>query len=615
MIPPATASAALAPVPTPRRWWLIWIVFALLVYTPFIDIKPNQGNVQSDLAAIESLVVRGTFFIDDSPFADTIDKFRRPDGRFFSQKSPLFHLAAAPPALALRALGFDFAQDRPLFQRVLTVWMVILPMGWLLGLFFDHPWLRRRPLRDRLALTLLLAPGSLLTPFALTLNHYTLASATLFCAVRLLARESAGDPALPDRSFGLRLGFWIAASLSCDVPPAFLFGAGVFCFLLCSRRRALAWLIAGAAPLALLYAALNVHIIGSPLPPNLHESEMLYYPGSYWSELKAQADAGNPGYYQASYVRRLYHATLGHKGVFWMWPLLTLAVFAAVQLARGRASGWQLALAWVAFPLVAIGVTMRWAFDLSGGAYGIRHVFAALVPLYGVLGHPALAPRLSARAFAWLLGLVGVAIAAVGMINPWSHNVLSAYPPLENIARYALAHPEQYRTHWIEPVIAATSVDPSVGWMDLGQQRTAGGDLSGAEHALRQAIQADPQRTLPYFHLGVLLDKQGRSQEAILLYRHMLKLDPQDVSGWSNLGFFALNALDWPLAQQAFDRSEQLRPGNASAALGRLLILDRGDTLHPEDPRVQEALGQHPDDPRISGYVKYLQMRTATPKP
>lgn len=366
-----------------RPWG--WLLLATLLYTPFIDVEVGRGNVASDLAGIESLAERGTFFINGSPFEGTIDKFKRGD-RYFSQKSPIFHILAAPPYLLLRGLGFSLAKDTALCLRVLTFLLVILPMGWLLWLIFDHPWIRRRPFAHRFWLAFGFAIGSLLTPFAVTLNHYTLASACLMAAVGAISQSRTGLESGAISKRGLLAGFWFSASLACDVPPAFIFGAGLGAAWLIRDRRALAGMAIGAAPLLILYACLNIVIIGSPLPPNMHEREMLYYPGSFWKEMEDQAAKFGPGYYQASYARRLFHATLGYKGIYWMMPLLLVAMGVAARAVRRKAPDAGLAMAWVLFPIVTIATTMRWAIDLSGGAYGIRHAYAALPPLYGVLG-------------------------------------------------------------------------------------------------------------------------------------------------------------------------------------------------------------------------------------
>lgn len=261
----------------------------------------------------------------------------------------IFHVIAAVPYAATARLGWTLREHPDAALRVLTFFMVVLPMGWLLGLIFRHPWVAHRTLRSRVLLTLAFALGSLLTPFAVTLNHYALAAACLLAAVNVLTARG-----LATRGAAAAAGFWVAASLASDVPPAFLFGAGLALTALLRAPRALPWLAAGAAAPLLLYAALNARILGSPLPANLHAEEMQFYKGSYWEQFRAKGLAGNPGYYQASYARRLFHATAGHKGVYWMMPLLALATAAALSLARRRAPGWPLALAWAAFPPLAI---------------------------------------------------------------------------------------------------------------------------------------------------------------------------------------------------------------------------------------------------------------------
>lgn len=589
----------------PKRLWpWLWLGLALLAFTPWIDTTVGQGNVASDLAAIESLVERHTFFINGSTFIDTIDKFRRGD-LYFSQKSPIFHLIAGAVYAIPHTLGLSLAHNTGACLRLLTLVMVVLPMGWLLWLIFSHPWVARRSLRLRVALTLAFALGSLMTPFAVTLNHYVLASACLMAAVNALTAAAMGEGRPGDRRLGLTVGFWIAASLACDVPPAFLFGAGLGAVWLWCTPRRLLWLAAGAAPILLLYAVLNLHIVGSPLPPNMHESEMLYYPGSYWSELKARAQAGDPGYYQVSYARRLIHSTVGHKGIYWMMPLMTATTLAGLWLARRHARGWALALAWAAFPPVAVALVMRWAIDLSGGAYLIRHVLATIPPLYCTLAHPAL-PR-PGRAGRWLLGGAtawGLLIAAIGVYAPWSHNTLSAYPPLENLARLSLRHAQSLPTEWIGPLIRATSVTPDVGWLDLGLAQLDGRRLREAEVALQEATRARPDRPLPYYHLGIVQDMRGHPREAIATYQNLLRLDAQNLGGWNNLGIFALKAGLPGLADEAYARSLALAPGNASALWGRLLKEELTGRTDPNSPRLREALAKHPQDPRIVGLAR-----------
>ncbi|MCE5231093.1 tetratricopeptide repeat protein [bacterium] len=601
---------------SPQRPWA-WLLLALVIYAPFIDTNVGTGNVASDLAAIESLVERHTFFINESHFS-TIDHMRRPDGRMFSQKSPVFHLVAAVPYGVLHAAGYTLARNTALCLRVLTAVMVILPMGWLLWLIYMNPWVAAHPARRRMAFPVVFGLASLMTPFAVTFNHYAAASAFILLAVnRLIGREKH------DFRSSMFIGFAISASLACDVPPAFMFGAGVAVAWL-RKPKMIAALIAGAAPLALVYAALNMTILGSPLPPNMHADELQFYKGSYWYDIRRQAELGHPGFYQASYPRRLAHATVGHKGIYWMMPLLASATIAALALARRRRPGWQTALALAAYPPAAIALTMVWAFDLSGGAYLIRHVLATIAPLYIVLAHPALWPiGKPMRILSYVLVAWGGLIAWIGVIDPWSHNTLSPWPPLENVARLCLRHPDSLPTDWIAGLIERTSLTPANGLLDEGldffraaAEAHAKGRNDRAYHwlvraanTLRRATAADPKFALAYYHLGITLDMLGRSDEAIATYERLLALEPTNVEAMNNLGIFAMNGGRLERAKESWEKSLAIDPGNATAMLGLLTLEERAGHVDLNSPLLRKALTLHPKDPSLNELKKRWEQK------
>lgn len=239
-----------------------WLLLALVLYVPFIDTQVGPGNVSTDLAAIESLVERGTFFINDSTFFGTLDKFKR-DDLYFSQKSPIFHLVAAVPYSGMVKSGYRLSTHPQLCLSVLVVFMTILPMGLLLWLLYINPWVRVHSTPFRLGFALVFACGSLLAPFATTLNHYTLASAALLAAVHFLLRLSCEDRP-PTRREALMIGLMISISIASDIPPGFLFGVGLAGLWLWKFPRSLPFLAAGALPIALLYMGLNMMILESP---------------------------------------------------------------------------------------------------------------------------------------------------------------------------------------------------------------------------------------------------------------------------------------------------------------------------------------------------------------
>lgn len=61
--------------------------------------------------------------------------------------------------------------------------------------------------------------------------------------------------------------------------------------------------------------------------------------------------------------------------------------------------------------------------------------------------------------------------------------------------------------------------------INLGRLLHNQGDLAAAEDHYRKALAAAPT-ALPWFNLGVVLEDQGRADEAITAYRASLELDP-----------------------------------------------------------------------------------------
>lgn len=592
------------------RWWF-WPIIAIFLYAPWIDTEVGQGNVASDLAAIESLVERLTFFINDSPFVVTLDKFKR-DDLYFSQKSPIFHLVGAVPIWILTRLGYGLAEHPAAGLRVLTLLMVIMPMGWLLGLIYRNPWMAQLTPLTRFLLTLAFALGTLLAPFSITFNHYIPAAAVLMAAVNsLLYTDPISSSSRAQLLKGLRIGALISLSIACDITPGFLFGIAVAGYMGLQTLRGnnrlplMFGMALGALPIALTYAALNVHIVGSPLPPNMHESEMLYYEGSFWAEQQAKIARGEPDFYEASYPRRIFHALLGYKGIYWMMPLLALATIVALKKSFVN-SQWRIPLFSLAlYPPVLILVVMRWALDHGGGQYGIRHVLPAVAPLYCVFGFCG--SRFSTRTFRFSFitaTIFGMFIAGIGMLRPWSHNTLSAFPPLENLARLSLSNSESMPTAWIGPVIDRTSVMPANAWLDLGLEFMNQKKLPEAESALRHATTADTKYALAYYHLGIALDMQNRPRDAMAIYDQLLKLEPENFGAWNNLGIFALRAGDASRAREVFTHSLERVPDNATSMWGLLILEQMDGTASPDSPLLRRAMELHPGDARIQDIAR-----------
>ncbi len=63
-------------------------------------------------------------------------------------------------------------------------------------------------------------------------------------------------------------------------------------------------------------------------------------------------------------------------------------------------------------------------------------------------------------------------------------------------------------------------------WMELGRVRGQTGDTAGGERALRRAIELAPHYALPRWHLGNMLLREGRWDDAFAELRHAADADP-----------------------------------------------------------------------------------------
>ncbi|MFN8454580.1 MAG: hypothetical protein U0401_07900 [Anaerolineae bacterium] len=152
----------------------------------------TSWNESSRLAAIESLVERGTWRIDASPYGhQTGDKIQL-NGHYYSTKPPLFSaLAAIPYALLHYGLGTTLAVDgcQPGTLCVyywLTVMMVGVPSALLAIFFYRLVWRQQQSLSLALLLTTLLCIGSMICPYSLVFNNHVPAAAVLFGSFYLL---------------------------------------------------------------------------------------------------------------------------------------------------------------------------------------------------------------------------------------------------------------------------------------------------------------------------------------------------------------------------------------------------------------------------------------------
>ncbi len=100
------------------------------------------------------------------------------------------------------------------------------------------------------------------------------------------------------------------------------------------------------------------------------------------------------------------------------------------------------------------------------------------------------------------------------------------------------------------------------GYRLLGQAYLLKSQLVDAETCLRRAIALDPYDARGRYELGLLMAKQGRTREALDIFRELARLQPGNPSALTGLGEVAMMAGDYEQALIAFRRASELAPND-----------------------------------------------------
>jgi len=397
---------------------LIALVFLIFVWS-WTKHKPESWNDIARVAAIESLVERGDWALDDSLWVNqTQDKILL-NGRFYSDKMPvLTMLGAGVYAVLHHVFGMSLA---PNCVSCAYAWLVrllvALPAAGMLWLFFDFVW-RKTVAPVALFATVALGISTMLFPYALVLNHHAPAATALFASFYLLTRH------VPSRHELVLAGFLAALALAFDVLAGFV-GAGLFGIALLRYRRASVYFAIGGAVPLLWTALLDYHIAGTVMP--LYTLTYAYdYPGSAFPA--TIAGNGTPDDY-AAYIFRMF---VGGQGLFAFNPLLLFALAGAARVALNRQHTLRIEATCIALAFVALAVYLSTnTGNYGGNAYGQRWYITTIPTLWAFI---LFVPPLSAATWkhaTWLLFLPLFALAVFSTLQGASAPWVYVPPPLQ----------------------------------------------------------------------------------------------------------------------------------------------------------------------------------------
>jgi hypothetical protein len=392
-------------------WFLLlWLFVGLCTHH-----GPGSWNDRSRLAAVESLVERGTFRIDAAmPRFHTGDKIFR-DGHLYSDKLPTLQVIAAGLYAGLyHGLGLSFSTHLALCYWLLT-WLLVGSSAAGVGVL-GMLTAREHGLPGRAATVLggLLLFGTLIFSYSGTFNAHVPTAFLLLLGLRMLLRlEREGGLSRPRL---LLWGFTAALAGTFEAPAGGLFwllflGAVVFEH----RLRGAALFLAGSLPPLGVHFTCNYLVIGSLRPSYLYPE--LWRVGHGMVKLTENFEPKTP----LMVAEYLGHSLFSTRSLFFLTPLLLCGLAGLVWAVRRPAGivSRRVALICLIGVLGTIIYYSTQTTSYGGIGYGIRYYLSLSPALWlGTLGWWSRGGR-------WLRGALvlaaawSVLTASVGAVQPW----------------------------------------------------------------------------------------------------------------------------------------------------------------------------------------------------
>jgi hypothetical protein len=463
-----------------RRNLAAWVaLFFLLVWVVFTHSHAGSANDRSRMAAVESLVHRGTWAIDESPFS-TIDRIYV-DGHFYSDKLPLltfvgsgvyralhngFHLTLDAGQCDLdespchcRAFCSERSGDSPDWAYyLLTLTLVGLPSALMLALFYHVTGFFGLGNPAALLLTATLGLATQVFPYSTVFNNQLPATACLLASFYALLRARLlRARLLRARLLRVRDGHnprrWLfIAGLLAALALTFDLGAGLFfvAFFGYAAWETLAQASdqasdqkrlrpPGSNPLTGPFAAFArlverlpwPYLLGGLLPIALTVFLDYQIVGNPWPPYLFRPGYDYPGsrLYQTIagvhgpenpliYGLRLL---VGDHGLFAFNPVLLWAVVALVRAWRDHRSHLRRAAALVGLTSSLFALYFILFTDSFGGAvYGPRW-YTAFIPLLFLFAAAEWREMRTQARWLTFLALAGISLfnSCRGALNPW----------------------------------------------------------------------------------------------------------------------------------------------------------------------------------------------------
>jgi hypothetical protein len=374
--------------------------------------KPRvvSWNDGSRIATVDALTADGTFRIDGSPFAVGMGDKIRYRGATYSDKPPLLALLAAAVTLAVAPAGVSLRRTPGTAIYLMTLFTV--GVWFAVGCCYAYAFAQYQGLSRSAAVAVaaLTGVGTLALPYATVLTNHVPCGACVLagCFYAVRARDGAGWAApLAGLFFALAYAFDPAGILLGLAGAIVLWGAPLRTWLL---------VLAAGLPVVALEFAYNLHVSGSVMPTAFtaevwHDPSLPFY---------APSQQAFPIFSPADYLRFVVALLVGTKGLFSFTPLMFVAGYGLLVMARTPGTARRLATAIAATTVVYFAAIVLLQNDTGARNFGERR-YVDLFFLLGVSLGPALASAREpfARFALYAASALSVAIAALGTVAPF----------------------------------------------------------------------------------------------------------------------------------------------------------------------------------------------------
>lgn len=489
---------------------ILVVIVATTLHGIFLsEAKPLQSaNDRSRWCAAWSLVERGTFQIDEirqRPGWETIDMIRV-DDHYYSTKPPLFTIVVAGIVWCVKLItGWNLLNQTQSVTFIVLIVVNLIPFFlsllawvWILDLAASTDW-------TRVFVLTIAAGATLVTPFLMTLNNHTVATAStsfaLYALLRILKSDEGQSPTWAFVLCGLMTGWTIVNEL-----PAAALGLFVF-ILLCrvsARSTAVFFVPAALIPIVALIVS-NLIATGSWKPAY----------ASYGSDRYRFVIDGIPSYWMHPHgidqnldspAVYFLHCLIGHHGIFSLTPVVILALVGWIFSFKFQDRVMR-NLTWVSAATTAIVIgfylTRTQNYNYGGVSCGLRWAIW-LTPLWLMAMIPVLdatANSRFARSVAVVLGIVSAYSAWQPIENPWRHPWLFTWmeahgwidysdkvPTLDRpLWTWFASLPEKGVPAWVEFSVAQPGIAPRIVRI-TGQYVTVEGGEELLEMEVRESV-------------------------------------------------------------------------------------------------------------------------------